>query len=110
MNGVQLVTWNGYEEGTEIETGIDNCLSVSAKAAGSSVVWQVNGDEKTIDQCAVWISRDGQNLNHITDVAVGTHSADLSSAHISAGSGLKAYVQAVAKSSMINHLSAPVTL
>lgn len=109
LNGVQLVTWNDYEEGTEIETGIDNCITVSATAAGSSVVWQVNGDEKTIDHYAVWSSSDGQNFNHITDVAVGTHSADLSSAHISAGSGVKVYVQAVGNPSMINHLSAPVT-
>src|SRR5438270_5918258 len=27
---LQLVTWNDYEEGTEIETGISNCLTVSA--------------------------------------------------------------------------------
>jgi hypothetical protein len=109
LNGVQLVTWNDYEEGTEIETGIDNCVSVSAKAAGSSVVWQVSGGEKTIDHYAIWSSSDGQNFKHITDVAVGTRSADLSSANISSGSGVKVYVQAVGKPSIINHLSAPVT-
>jgi hypothetical protein len=27
---LQLVTWNNYEEGTEIESGIDNCLTVGA--------------------------------------------------------------------------------
>jgi hypothetical protein len=109
LNGVQLVTWNDYEEGTEIETGVDNCVSVSSKAAGSSLVWQVSGDEKTIDHYAVWSSSDGQNFNHITDVAVGTHTADLSSAKIGKGSGIKIYVQAVGKPSIINRLSAPVT-
>jgi len=108
LNGVQLVTWNDYEEGTEIESGIDNCVSISAKAAGSSVVWQVNGDEKTIDHYTVWSSSDGQNFNHIADVAAGTHSADLSPANIGAGSGIRVYVQAVGKPSMSNHLSVPV--
>ncbi len=26
MAGIQLVTWNDYEEGTEFESGIDNCV------------------------------------------------------------------------------------
>ncbi|MGZ7057316.1 MAG: hypothetical protein ACXVIO_08520, partial [Candidatus Angelobacter sp.] len=30
MLGIQLVTWNDYEEGSEIESGIDNCVTVSA--------------------------------------------------------------------------------
>jgi hypothetical protein len=27
---VQIATWNDYEEGTEVETGIDNCYTISA--------------------------------------------------------------------------------
>ncbi|HSS97109.1 MAG TPA: hypothetical protein VLK33_08765, partial [Terriglobales bacterium] len=30
LDALQLVTWNDYEEGTEIESGIDNCVSVTA--------------------------------------------------------------------------------
>lgn len=109
LTGVQLVTWNDYEEGTEIESGIDNCVSVSAKAAGNSVAWQIQGDEKTIDHYSVWSSSDGQNFDHIVDVKAGRHSANLSSAHIHPGSGTKVYVQAVGKPSISNHMSAPVT-
>lgn len=108
LSGVQLVTWNDYEEGTEIESGIDNCVSVSAKASGSSVTWQVNGDEKTIDHFTVWSSSDGQNFDHIVDVSAGTHSADLSS-KIHPGSGTQVYVQAVGKPSIINHMSGAVS-
>lgn len=108
LNGVQLVTWNDYEEGTEIETGIDNCLNISAKAAGNSVVWTTKGDESTVDHYTVWSSKDGQNFKHIADISVGRHSADLSSAGIHAGSGVQVYVQAVGKPSIINHLSGPV--
>ena len=28
LENLQIVTWNDYEEGTEIETGIDNCITV----------------------------------------------------------------------------------
>ena len=109
LNGVQLVTWNDYEEGTEIETGIDNCVSVSAKAAGNSVIWKTTGDESTIDHYSVWSSSDGKSFTHLADVKVGSHSADLASAGIHHGSGVKVYVQAVGKPSILNHLSDPVT-
>jgi hypothetical protein len=109
LSGVQLVTWNDYEEGTEIETGIDNCVSVSAKPSGTSVMWRVNGDEKTIDHYTVWSSSDGENFSHLVDVKAGRHSADLSSFKIRRGSGVKIYVQAVGKPCLVNHLSGPVT-
>jgi hypothetical protein len=108
LSGVQLVTWNDYEEGTEIESGIDNCVSVTASASGNSVVWQVNGDESTIDHYAVW-SGTGPNMKHLLDVPVGQHAADLSVKNIHAGSGATVYVQAIGKPSISNHMSAPVT-
>ncbi len=43
---LQLVTWNDYEEATEIESGIDNCLTVSASAAANSLQWSVNGQRE----------------------------------------------------------------
>ena len=45
IGGLQLVTWNDYEEATEIESGISNCFSVSATVSGSSLQWTINGDE-----------------------------------------------------------------
>src|SRR3984893_15024006 len=46
---LQLVTWNDCEEGTEIESGIDNCFSLSPSILGSSLKWSISGDESTID-------------------------------------------------------------
>src|SRR5438067_12996835 len=45
----QLVTWNDYEEGTEIETGIDNCVGVPASVSGGTSTWTIDGDESTIE-------------------------------------------------------------
>ena len=53
---LQLVTWNDYEEATEIESGIDNCLSVSASVAANTLRWAVNGNENTVDHYTVYIS------------------------------------------------------
>jgi hypothetical protein len=39
-----IPTWNDYEEGTEIETGIDNCVEVKASIRdGKTLVWNISG-------------------------------------------------------------------
>ena len=61
---LQIVTWNDYEEGTEIETGIDNCLSLQASTDGTNLSWTPTfsgaGSESTIHHYQVFDSTDGQ--------------------------------------------------
>jgi hypothetical protein len=102
---LQLVTWNDYEEGTEVESGIDNCLTVSASITGATLNWKVNGNENTIDHYVVYFSTDGQNLMQLNSLAAGNSSMDLSSFNLSSGS---IYVQAVGKPSIKNQMSAAV--
>lgn len=109
---VQLVTWNDYEEGTEIETGIDNCVSVSASAdSRGDLSWTISGQENTIDHYTVFLSTDGQNLMKVADVPAGTHSLTLGSYGFAPGN-YTAYVKAVGMPSLRNHMSAavPITL
>jgi len=101
----QLVTWNDYEEATEIETGIDNCVSVNASVSGSTLNWSITGNENTLDHYTVFISSDGQNLMSLGDFPAGTHSLDLSSFGFNAGT-YSVYVKAVGKPSILNHMSA----
>jgi hypothetical protein len=101
---LQLVTWNDYEESTEIETGIDNCVAVSASVAGNQLSWTLSGNENTIDHYTPFILVDGINLMALPDVAAGVHSFDLSSYHFAAGS-YSVFVKAVGKASMKNHMS-----
>lgn len=107
-DGIQIVTWNDYEEGTEIESGIDNCVGVSAAMNGGWLTWSINGAQSTLDHFAIWISTDGTNLMHLTDVAVTRRSVDLGTFAIPAGS-YKMFVQAVGQPSLKNHLSGAVT-
>ncbi len=60
MLGIQMVTWNDYEEGTEIEAGIDNCVTVSASVSGTMVSWGITGQMNTVDHFSVYASQDGQ--------------------------------------------------
>jgi hypothetical protein len=105
---LQLVTWNDYEEGTEIESGIDGCLSLQASVSANSLLWQINGDESTIDHYSIYASTDGQNLAKLTDMQTGTYSVDLCSLAIPPGN-YQLFVQAVGKASMANRLPGPVS-
>jgi PKD repeat protein len=106
---VQLVTWNDYEEGSEIESGIDNCVSVNASMSGSKLNWTVSGSESTIDHYTVFISTDGQNLMALGDFVAGVHSVDVASYSPAAGT-YSLYVKAIGKPSLTNKMSNATTL
>jgi hypothetical protein len=108
LPALQLVTWNDYEEGTEIESGINNCFSVSAAVSGNSLNWTPKGDERTVDHYQLYISSDRQNLMPLANMAVGLRSVNLCSYTIPVGNYVL-YVQAVGKPSMANAISSPAS-
>ncbi|HKU23675.1 MAG TPA: hypothetical protein VJQ50_21865 [Terriglobales bacterium] len=108
LDALQLVTWNDYEEGTEIETGIDNCVSISASLSSGTLKWSVHGNENTLDHYTVFLSTDGQNLMELTQAGAGNHSINLGSYSLAAGK-YKVFVQAVGKPVFRNHMSNAVT-
>jgi hypothetical protein len=101
------VTWNDYEEGTEIETGIDNCVSITARGSGSKINWDIQGNENTLDHYTVFISRDGKRLTRVADLPTRTHSIDASNLLPLPGRWL-VFVKAVGRASILNHTSNPV--
>jgi hypothetical protein len=109
LSAVQLVTWNDYEEATEIESGINNCLSVSAATSGNSLRWTINWNASTVDHYVAYISTDGQNLMSLADVNASTSSLNLCSYSVP-NDTYTLFVQAVGKPSLSNQISAPVTL
>ena len=42
LEALQIVTWNDYEEGTEIETGIDNCVQLQPTVSGDKLHWNIS--------------------------------------------------------------------
>jgi hypothetical protein len=109
LAALQLVTWNDYEEGTSIESGVDNCVYLSPSMSSTTLNWVVGGgSEATIDHYTVFISKDGQNLAKLADVPSGTHSYDLARLGLSPGSYVL-YVKAVGLPSFLNKMSPPIT-
>lgn len=104
LENLQIVTWNDYEEGSEIESGIDNCVSIAAWVEGSALRWKITGNENTIAHYTVFISEDGQNLMKLAQLARGNRSLNLESFDPGEGS-YTLYVKAVGKPSIVNHMS-----
>jgi hypothetical protein len=106
---LQMPTWNDYEEATEVESGIDNCLSVSAKMSGNSLSWNLGGtgNEDTVDHYQVYISTDGKNLMPLERVEAGTHSLNVCS-YSPANEKYSLFVQAVGKPTIRNQMSSSV--
>jgi PKD repeat protein len=109
LANLQIVTWNDYEEGSEIESGIDGCTFVAPSVAGSTLTWTVEGGpENTVDHFTVFASADGQNLAKLADVPAGQHSLDV--APFKLPSPVSLLVKAVGQPSMRNTMSAPVVM
>lgn len=108
LPALQIATWNDYEEGTGIETGIDNCVFLVPSQSGSVISWRVNGNEDTIDHYTVFVSTDGQNLSPLTDVGNGTHAVDLSKTTLSSSTTYLIFVKAIGLPSIQNKMSPPI--
>lgn len=107
LSYMQLVTWNDYEEATEIESGIDSCFSLNASTSGNSLQWNISGNEDTVDYYNLFISQDGQNLMTLTQTQPGNRSVNLCSFPIPAGN-YQLFVQAVGKPTLANRMPGPV--
>jgi hypothetical protein len=111
---IWLVTWDDYEEGTEMETGISNCLNnLDPSISGSVLSWKptfgtsfdgVTGSENTVSSYEVFVSLDGSSLMQLADVPAPTHSYDLSKASLPAGT-YKVYIEAVGKPMLSNYFT-----
>lgn len=106
--GLRVITWNDYEEGTAIEPGIDDCVSLTANVDGDDLRWSVAGaSEDTISFYKVFVSKDGKDLTEIASVPPKSQKFELKSAHLPPGN-YTLYVKAAGKPSIMNHMSNPV--
>jgi hypothetical protein len=108
LTDLQLVTWNDYEEATEVESGIDNCLTLAPSLSGNSLQWSISGNENTVDHYTVYISSDGQNLMPLTDLVPGLRSLNLCGFPIPNGS-YNLFVQAVGKPALANQITGAIS-
>jgi len=109
---MQWATWSDWEEGTEIESGVENDVVVTATVKGAELAWTYTsgtGDESTIDHYEVYASADGTHAVDLGGVATGKGSFDLTSARcLASGTAYEVEVVAVGKPSIRDHASDPV--
>ncbi|HVY46176.1 MAG TPA: hypothetical protein VHB21_09870, partial [Minicystis sp.] len=84
VDGLQIPTWDDYEEGSEVETGIDNHLAIHASLTGTKLSWSLAPESgapadcteaiaqgfdlgATVHHYAVYASSDGQGLALVAD-------------------------------------------
>ncbi len=123
MDMVMVDTWDDYEEGTELETGIDNCLSaLTVSLTGSTLSWMptwgedpmnsgVAGSEATVYEYSVYLATPGgAEVMWLADLPCSggtcTHTLDVSKFGITGGPYVF-YLQAVGWPSILNHLAGP---
>ena len=110
---LQGATWNDYEEGTELETGIDNCGAVSASVSGTIVrpvpSFAKPGSEETVDHYEIYISVDGKHLIDAASIPVHGEPFDIATLRLAPGA-YSVFVQMVGKSHILNQISTPVQL
>jgi hypothetical protein len=102
-----IPTWNDYEEGTEIETGIDNCVSVKASLDERQLSWDTGGQENTIDHYSI-LAETRSQWEAVTDLPAKSHSIQLQELTLQPETSALC-VEAVGKASMLNHFSEPLT-
>jgi hypothetical protein len=108
---LQIITWNDYNEGTEIESGIDNCYSVSASINADVLTWKLESASRfaslsTVSRIEIYDSADGENLTLMATVPPGT-SGTVNLSNLKPGTH-QLYVRMVGKNSIQNRVSAAV--
>lgn len=107
--GIQVPTWNDWQEGSQVEDGIENNIVVTASISVNTLSWSVSGgtgDESTIANYKIMTSPDGVNAAVLATVATGgSNTFNLASI---AGWGAITYtvfVVAVGKGCIRDHIS-----
>lgn len=106
--GIQVATWNDYEEGTEIETSIQNSFIVTPTVTGNTLNWTVSGDESTVSAYRVLAMNDGVLTAELATLASGTRTLDLTAITGWDGLAYTLYVVSVGVGSVRDQLSAGV--
>lgn len=114
INYIQVPTWDDYEEGTEIETGIDNCFSAPTLSLSSSTLSislhktdATYATTNTISSLKLWVSQDGTTWALLDTLPVATPSINLASyAALTVGQTYQFKVQAVGQPGIVNQISA----
>jgi Ig-like domain-containing protein len=109
MTRMQWATWSDWEEGTQVEGGIENNFSVTAQMNTNVLSWTItSGDERTVDHYEIYAASNSVNAAFLGSVISGSHKTNLTQAGLAPGT-YQFYVDAIGKPCIRDHLSQPVS-
>lgn len=108
---LQIATWNDYNEGTEIESGIDNCYAVSGSTLGQTLSWALSASNSyasltTVSHIEIYDSTDGENLSLVASLPAAL-SGSWSLSNLPSGAHTL-FVRMVGKNSIQNRISSGI--
>lgn len=102
---VQLITWDDYEEGSALETGIDNCATLDVAVSADKKELTVNlSNATTVDHLELY-SQAGEGVFNLT----GTFPATMANIPVNGAAGTY-YLKAVGKPFIKNVLSSAIVI
>lgn len=109
MTRMQWPTWSDWEEGTQVESGIENNFTLTGQVNGSNVLsWTISGDERTVDHYEIYASTNGVNAAFLGSAPTGVHQTNLNQVALPPGV-YQFYIDAVGKPCIRDHISQPVS-
>ena len=110
MTRMQWATWSDWEEGTEVEAGIENGVALTDQIDSSNLLsWNIaSGDERTIDHYEIYASSNGVSAAFLGSVPAGVHQTNITQIDLAPGS-YQLYVDAIGKPCVRDHLSPPIS-
>ncbi|VWB99187.1 hypothetical protein BLA14095_04661 [Burkholderia lata] len=101
---VQLITWNDYEEGSALETGIASCTAIDAQPVGASVTVRITHQE-TVDHLELY-----EQLGTASFRLAGRYPADATSIPLPDSRTGTYFIKAVGKPFIENVVSAAIVV
>ncbi|WP_419689270.1 hypothetical protein ACN22W_21080 [Burkholderia theae] len=101
---VQLITWNDYEEGSALETGIASCTEIDAQPLGASVTVRITHPD-TVDHLELY-----EQLGPSSFRLVGRYPSDVTSIALPEARVGTYFIKAVGKPFIQNVVSAAIVV
>ncbi|MGC1371784.1 MAG: hypothetical protein WA824_06560 [Candidatus Sulfotelmatobacter sp.] len=120
MRYMQVATWNDYEEGTEVESGVNNCYTgITPSVSGNTLSWTLStttANESYVTTNSIygyfiWTSPVGSDeitlRKIVTPGSAGSTSLDSTDFNFSAGTQVDIYVEMIGMPLIQNLMSPP---
>ncbi len=106
---MQWVTWSDWEEGTQIETGIENGVAINPHLNGSVLSWTItSGEPQAIGHYEIYASTNGTTAALLASVPSSVSQTNLAQIGLDPAT-YSIYVDAIGLPCVRDHMSPPIS-